>query len=61
MGDMNYRLNFPIKTILENVAVRNWGFLRRADQLMRSRKAGEVFCGFGKINAALFEFCFIHY
>ncbi len=49
---MNYRLNFPIKTILENISQRNWPFLRKADQLIRSRKAYEVFCGFGAPAAA---------
>eukprot|EP00051_Salpingoeca_urceolata_P001310 m.39953 g.39953 ORF g.39953 m.39953 type:complete len:1013 (+) comp11326_c0_seq1:218-3256(+) len=45
-GDLNYRLNLPIKTVLENIPSRNWPLLLKADQLTRQRAASSAFFGF---------------
>jgi phosphatidylinositol-3,4,5-trisphosphate 5-phosphatase 2 len=46
-GDMNYRLNLPVESILPHIAAKNYGPLRRADQLRQQRVIGNVFFDFG--------------
>lgn len=52
-GDMNYRVNLPIKTILDTLPSRNFKSLLKADQLIKQRNIGNAFFAFGTCSQSV--------
>lgn len=55
---MNYRLNLPIKTILDNIPKRSWALLRKADQVSDVLARGTGTCVLLQLNTPIFEHSF---